>query len=110
MCLKLAKLTAENIATNSAAILASEANIQAVKLANSGLIQADGNLVLASADVVNNGGTIKARSGLSIIASNDIVNYSGKMRGNTVALNAGRDLVTDGVISSFFVRAKSHIL
>ncbi|MBF0354866.1 MAG: hypothetical protein HQL43_06480 [Alphaproteobacteria bacterium] len=34
----------------------------------------------------------------------------GKMRDNTVARNAVRDVVADGVISPFLVWAKSHIL
>ncbi|MDR1076907.1 MAG: hemagglutinin repeat-containing protein [Xanthomonadaceae bacterium] len=57
-----------------------------------GAIRADSDVVLQAQDLLNDGGVIGAGDRLTLLAGNDLVNRNGRIEGNDVALEAGRDV------------------
>lgn len=99
--LYLARVTTDNLKTRSAQIVATAANIQAAQVANSGLIATDGALsIVASGDVRNQGGAMVAGTTLAVRADTDVLNLSGTMQGDTVAVAAGRDVIASTLITT----------
>ncbi|MDK9724927.1 MAG: filamentous hemagglutinin N-terminal domain-containing protein [Sterolibacteriaceae bacterium MAG5] len=62
-------------------------------LDNSGTIRSDGSLNLAAADLVNRAGLIRAGDDAHIDVANDLLNLSGTIRGRTLDIAAGRDIL-----------------
>lgn len=99
--LYLAKATAGEIAPQGAGIIASAATVQAAQVVNSGLVSTSGALkVAATGDVTNQGGTLAAGTGLQVGAGQDVVNLSGTMKGQSVAVTAGRDVVSSTAVTN----------
>ncbi|VWC91690.1 Large exoprotein involved in heme utilization or adhesion [Burkholderia contaminans] len=70
---------------------------------NTGVIKGGTKTVLTATDILNRGGTISssATNGTTVVsASNDVVNASGMITGNRVAVSAGRDIVNTTLIDA----------
>ncbi|OIR09839.1 filamentous hemagglutinin [mine drainage metagenome] len=59
---------------------------------NSGTIRANTALSINANDITNQGGTISSGGSAILVASNDILNLSGNISGADVSLTAGRDI------------------
>ncbi|MBU1426195.1 MAG: DUF637 domain-containing protein [Gammaproteobacteria bacterium] len=69
-------------------------------LNNSGTIRANTSLSIDAKDISNRGGTISSGGSLDLNASNDILNQSGNINGGSVTLTAGRDIVSERLTDS----------
>ncbi|NFV79466.1 filamentous hemagglutinin N-terminal domain-containing protein, partial [Magnetospirillum aberrantis] len=99
--LYLARVSRDNIAPQSAGIIATTAAIQAAQVVNSGAISTSGALKVASAgDVVNQGGVLAAGTTLDVTAADDVLNLSGGLKGDTVTVSAGRDVVASTAVTT----------
>ncbi|MGT0246465.1 hemagglutinin repeat-containing protein [Burkholderia pyrrocinia] len=70
---------------------------------NTGVIKGGTKTVLTATDILNRGGTISssATNGTTVVsASNDVVNSSGMITGNRVAVSAGRDIVNTTLVDA----------
>ncbi|WP_407971331.1 hemagglutinin repeat-containing protein [Burkholderia pyrrocinia] len=70
---------------------------------NTGVIKGGTKTVLTATDILNRGGTISSSStnGTTVVsASNDVVNSSGMITGNRVAVSAGRDIVNTTLVDA----------
>lgn len=71
-------------------------------LSNRGALQAQDSILLAANKVTNELGLIDAsRGSTAIVSDTDIINRSGMISGNSVQLNAGRDIQIDAVTRQF---------
>lgn len=106
----LAHANANDLQPTGALIAADDVEIHATGSAtNSGVIKGGTQTVISATNIVNRGGSIGSStdSGTTVIAAtNDVVNASGRITGNRVAVLAGHDIVnttladTVGVSSS----------
>ncbi|GAU02137.1 adhesin/hemolysin [Burkholderia stabilis] len=70
---------------------------------NTGVIKGGTKTVLTATDILNRGGSISssATNGTTVVsASNDVVNSSGMITGNRVAVSAGRDIVNTTLVDA----------
>ncbi|MDN7900890.1 hemagglutinin repeat-containing protein [Burkholderia cepacia] len=70
---------------------------------NTGDIKGGTKTVLTATDILNRGGTISSSgaNGTTVVsASNDVVNASGMITGNRVAVSAGRDIVNTTLVDA----------
>ncbi|EDT40971.1 hemagglutinin repeat-containing protein [Burkholderia ambifaria] len=77
---------------------------------NSGVIKGGSKTVLTATDILNRGGTISSSNtnGTTVVsASNDVVNASGMITGNRVAVSAGRDIVNTTLVDTVGVSGAS---
>ncbi|VBB14142.1 hemagglutinin repeat-containing protein [Burkholderia stabilis] len=100
----LAKTHANDLQPTGALIAADDIEIRAAGSAtNSGVIKGGSKTVVTATDILNRGGTI-ASSGANgttvVLASNDVVNASGQITGNRVAVLAGRDVVNTTLVDT----------
>jgi len=59
---------------------------------NSGTIRANTALSINAKDITNRAGTISSGGSAALVAGNDILNLSGKISGESINLTAGRDI------------------
>ncbi|QTO45696.1 hemagglutinin repeat-containing protein [Burkholderia latens] len=95
---------ANDLQQTGALIAADDVQIHAVGSAtNSGVIKGGTKTVLTATDILNRGGTIASGSanGTTVVsATNDVVNASGMITGNRVAVTAGRDIVNTTLVDA----------
>ncbi|MDR0244135.1 MAG: hemagglutinin repeat-containing protein [Burkholderia sp.] len=100
----LAKTHANDLQPTGALIAADDIEIRAAgSTTNSGVIKGGSKTVVAATDILNRGGTIASSSenGTTVVsASNDVVNASGQITGNRVAVLAGRDVVNTTLVDT----------
>jgi len=109
----MAQTHANDLQPTGALIAADDVEIHATGSAtNSGVIKGSTKTVLTATDILNRGGTISSRgtNGTTVVsASNDVVNASGMITGNRVAVLAGRDIVNTTLVDAAGVNAASGI-
>ncbi|MBN3805140.1 filamentous hemagglutinin N-terminal domain-containing protein [Paraburkholderia sp. Ac-20336] len=92
----LAQTHADDLQPGGALIAADDVAIHATGSAtNSGIIRGGTQTVLSATDILNRGGTIASSgtNGTTIVsATNDVVNASGQIAGNRMAVLAGNDI------------------
>ena len=95
---------ANDLQPTGALIAADDVEIHTVgSTTNSGVIKGGTKTVLTATDILNRGGTISSSStnGTTVVsASNDVVNSSGMITGNRVAVSAGRDIVNTTLVDA----------
>ncbi|WP_322026758.1 hemagglutinin repeat-containing protein [Burkholderia sp. BCC1977] len=95
---------ANDLQPTGALITADDVEIHTVgSTTNSGVIKGGTKTVLTATDILNRGGTISssATNGTTVVsASNDVVNSSGMITGNRVAVSAGRDIVNATLVDA----------
>ncbi|WP_230939471.1 hemagglutinin repeat-containing protein [Burkholderia diffusa] len=95
---------ANDLQPTGALITADDVEIHTVgSTTNSGVIKGGTKTVLTATDILNRGGTISSSStnGTTVVsASNDVVNSSGMITGNRVAVSAGRDIVNTTLVDA----------
>jgi filamentous hemagglutinin len=92
----LTRLQANDLRPNGSLIAADNIDIKVSgTLQNSGTILGSKNTSLSATDVVNQSGTISSVGNTVIVASNDIKNLSGTIRGHRLGILAGHDIVND---------------
>ncbi|WGY71816.1 hemagglutinin repeat-containing protein [Burkholderia cepacia] len=100
----LAKTHANDLQPTGALIAADDVEIRAAgSTTNSGVIKGGTKTVVTATDILNRGGTIASdgTNGTTVVsASNDVVNASGQMTGNRVAVLAGRDVVNTTLVDA----------
>ncbi|GAB2915451.1 hypothetical protein GCM10027093_62610 [Paraburkholderia jirisanensis] len=102
----LAHIHANDLQPTGALIAADDIVIHATgSTINSGVIRGGTQTVVSATDVLNRGGTIGSGSGSSagngttvVSAVNDVVNASGRITGNRVAVLAGHDIVNTTLV------------
>jgi filamentous hemagglutinin len=84
---------ANDLQPTGALIAADDVEIHTVgSTTNSGVIKGGTKTVLTATDILNRGGTISSSAtngATQVVASNDVVNSSGMITGNRVAVSAG---------------------
>lgn len=100
----MAQTHANDLQPSGGLIAADDVEIHAVGTAtNTGVIKGGSKTVLTATDILNRGGTISssATNGTTVVsASNDVVNSSGMIAGNRVAVSAGRDIVNTTLVDA----------
>ncbi|WP_433705656.1 beta strand repeat-containing protein [Paraburkholderia sacchari] len=100
----LAHVRANDLQPTGALIAADDVEIHATGNANnSGVIKGGTQTVISATNIVNRGGSIGSRTGNGttvVSASNDIVNASGRITGNRVAVLAGHDIVNATLVDT----------
>lgn len=104
----LAHAHANDLQLGGALIAADDVEIHATGSAtNSGVIRGGTQTVIAATSILNRGGSIGSGSGSStdsgttvVSATNDVVNASGRITGNRVAVLAGHDIVNTTLVDS----------
>ncbi|WP_081337604.1 hemagglutinin repeat-containing protein [Burkholderia pseudomultivorans] len=100
----MAQTHANDLQPTGALIAADDIQIHAAGSAtNSGVIKGGTKTVLTATDILNRGGTIASGSagGTTVVsATNDVVNASGMITGNRVAVMAGRDIVNTTLVDA----------
>jgi len=107
----MAQTHANDLQPTGALVAADDVEIHTTgSTTNSGVIKGGTKTVLTATDILNRGGTISssATNGTTIVsASNDVVNASGMITGNRVAVIAGRDIVNTTLVDASGVSAAS---
>ncbi|WP_414143716.1 beta strand repeat-containing protein, partial [Burkholderia stagnalis] len=100
----MAQTHANDLQPSGGLIAADDVEIHTVGTAtNTGVIKGGSKTVLTATDILNRGGTISssATNGTTVVsASNDVVNSSGMITGNRVAVSAGRDIVNTTLVDA----------
>ena len=100
----LAKTHANDLQPTGALIAADDIEIRAAgSTTNSGVIKGRTKTVVTATDILNRGGTIASSgtNGTTVMsASNDVVNASGQIMGNRVAVLAGRDVINTTLVDT----------
>lgn len=100
----MAQTHANDLQPSGGLIAADDVEIHTVGTAtNTGVIKGGSKTVLTATDILNRGGTISssATNGTTVVsASNDVVNSSGMIAGNRVAVSAGRDIVNTTLVDA----------
>ncbi|WP_175755074.1 hemagglutinin repeat-containing protein [Burkholderia cepacia] len=100
----LAKTHANDLQPTGALIAADDVEIRAAgSTTNSGVIKGGTKTVVTATDILNRGGTIASSgtNGTTVVsASNDVVNASGQITGNRVAVLAGRDVANTTLVDT----------
>ncbi|WP_244138051.1 hemagglutinin repeat-containing protein [Burkholderia sp. BCC0398] len=100
----MAQTHANDLQPTGALIAADDVEIHATGSAtNSGVIKGGTKTVLTATDILNRGGAISSSgtNGTTVVsASNDVVNASGMITGNRVAVSAGRDIVNTTLVDT----------
>ncbi|WP_144113075.1 hemagglutinin repeat-containing protein [Paraburkholderia sp. BCC1886] len=100
----LAQIHANDLRPTGALIAADDVQIHASGSAtNSGVIKGGTQTVIAATDILNRGGAIgsSADSGTTLVsATNDVVNASGRISGNRVAVLAGHDVLNTTLVDT----------
>lgn len=100
----LAKTHANDLQPTGALIVADDVEIRAAgSTTNSGVIKGGTKTVVTATDILNRGGTIASSgtNGTTVVsASNDVVNASGQITGNRVAVLAGRDVANTTLVDT----------
>ncbi|WP_321785259.1 hemagglutinin repeat-containing protein [Burkholderia pyrrocinia] len=95
---------ANDLQPTGALIAADDVEIHTIgSTTNTGVIKGGTKTVLTATDILNRGGTISSSStnGTTVVsASNDVVNSSGMITGNRVAVSAGRDIVNTTLVDA----------
>lgn len=98
----MAKTHANDLQPTGGLIAADDVEIHTVgSTTNSGVIKGGTKTILAATDILNRGGSISSSgtNGTTVLsASNDVVNSSGRITGNRVAVAAGRDIVNTTLV------------
>ncbi|WP_423380296.1 hemagglutinin repeat-containing protein [Burkholderia sp. LMG 32019] len=104
---------ANDLQPTGALIAADDVEIHTIgSTTNSGVIKGGTKTVLTATDILNRGGSISssATNGTTVVsASNDVVNSSGMITGNRVAVSAGRDIVNTTLVDAAGVNAASGV-
>lgn len=96
----LSRLHATDLSPSGALIAADDISIQTSgTLQNSGTIKGGTRTILTATDIVNRGGTLGSGGDNILQAGNDILNQSGSVNGQRIAMLAGRDIRNERVIS-----------
>ncbi|RQZ59632.1 hemagglutinin repeat-containing protein [Burkholderia sp. Bp9004] len=107
----MAQTHANDLQPTGALIAADDVEIHtAGSTTNSGVIKGGSKTVLTATDILNRGGTISSdsKNGTTVVsASNDVVNASGMITGNRVAVSAGRDIVNTTLVDTVGVSGAS---
>jgi len=100
----LAHARANDLQPTGALIAADDVEIHATgNAANSGVIRGGTQTVISATNIVNRGGSIgsSAANGTTVVtAANDVVNASGRITGNRVAVLAGHDIVNETLVDA----------
>ncbi|CAG4898087.1 hemagglutinin repeat-containing protein [Paraburkholderia gardini] len=100
----LAQTHANDLQPTGALIAADDVEIHATGSAtNSGVIRGGTQTVVAATNILNRGGSIgsSADNGTTVVsATNDVVNASGRITGNRVAVLAGHDIVNTTLVDT----------
>ncbi|WP_081069546.1 hemagglutinin repeat-containing protein [Burkholderia stagnalis] len=100
----MAQTHANDLQPSGGLIAADDVEIHTVGTAtNTGVIKGGSKTVLTATDILNRGGTISSSvtNGTTVVsASNDVVNSSGMITGNRVAVSAGRDIVNTTLVDA----------
>ncbi|WP_186261495.1 hemagglutinin repeat-containing protein, partial [Burkholderia gladioli] len=103
----MAQTHANDLQPTGGLIAADDVEIHALgSTTNSGVIKGGTKTVLAAADILNRGGTVSSNgtngtNGTTVVsASHDVVNASGMITGNRVAVSAGRDIVNTTLVDA----------
>ncbi|WP_420482794.1 hemagglutinin repeat-containing protein [Burkholderia cepacia] len=98
----MAKTHANDLQPTGGLIAADDVEIHTVgSTTNSGVIKGGTKTILTATDILNRGGSISSSgtNGTTVLsASNDVVNSSGQITGNRVAVAAGRDIVNTTLV------------
>ncbi|MBJ9939470.1 hemagglutinin repeat-containing protein [Burkholderia multivorans] len=109
----MAQTHANDLQPTGALIAADDVEIHTAGSAtNSGVIKGGTKTVLTATDILNRGGTIASGSanGTTVVsATNDVVNASGMITGNRVAVMAGRDIVNTTLVDTVGVMGASGV-
>ncbi|WP_211709063.1 two-partner secretion domain-containing protein, partial [Paraburkholderia aspalathi] len=107
----LAHTHANDLQPTGALIVADDVEIHATGSAtNSGVIRGGTQTVVSATGILNRGGTIgsSGTNGTTVVsATNDVINASGQITGNRVAVIAGRDIVNTTLVDTVGVSAVS---
>ncbi|WP_211697347.1 hemagglutinin repeat-containing protein, partial [Paraburkholderia aspalathi] len=107
----LAHTHANDLQPTGALIAADDVEIHATGSAtNSGVIRGGTQTVVSATDILNRGGTIgsSGTNGTTVVsATSDVINASGQITGNRVAVLAGRDIVNTTLVDTVGVSAVS---
>nr|WP_230942544.1 hemagglutinin repeat-containing protein [Burkholderia stagnalis] len=109
----MAQTHANDLQPSGGLIAADDVEIHTVGTAtNTGVIKGGSKTVLTATDILNRGGTISS-SGMNgstqVVASNDVVNASGLITGNRVAVSADRDIVNTTLVDATGVSGASGV-
>jgi len=100
----LAHTHANDLQPTGALITADDVEIHATgSVTNSGVIKGGTQTVISATNIVNRGGSIgsSADNGTTVLsATNDVVNASGRITGNRVAVLAGHDIVNTTLVDT----------
>src|SRR6202012_5518501 len=100
----LAHAHANDLQPTGALISADDVEIHATGSAtNSGVIKGGTQTVIAATNILNRGGSIGSSTdnGMTVVsATNDVVNASGRITGNRVAVLAGHDIVNTTLVDT----------
>lgn len=100
----MASVRANDLQPSGALIAADDIEIHAAGNAtNSGVIKGGTQTVISATNIVNRGGAIGSRpeDGTTVLsAANDVVNASGRIAGNRVAVLAGHDIVNTMLVDA----------
>ncbi|TDN69873.1 hemagglutinin repeat-containing protein [Paraburkholderia sp. BL10I2N1] len=100
----LAQTHPNDLQPSGALISADDVEIHATGSAtNSGVIKGGTQTVVSATDILNRGGSISSSGtdGTTVVsATNDVVNASGQITGNRVAVLAGRDIVNTTLVDT----------
>ncbi|MGN7983744.1 hemagglutinin repeat-containing protein [Burkholderia sp. 22313] len=100
----LAQTHANDLQPTGALIAADDVEIHATgSTTNSGVIKGGTKTVVTATDILNRGGSISSNgaNGTTVVsATNDVVNASGMITGNRVAVLAGRDIVNTTLVDT----------
>ncbi|MGX5881381.1 hemagglutinin repeat-containing protein, partial [Burkholderia gladioli] len=100
----MAQTHANDLQPTGGLIAADDVEIHALgSTTNSGVIKGGTKTVLAAADILNRGGTVSSNgtNGTTVLsASHDVVNASGMITGDRVAVSAGRDIVNTTLVDA----------
>ncbi|CAG9241907.1 Filamentous hemagglutinin [Burkholderia diffusa] len=100
----MAQTHANDLQPTGALIAADDVEIHTTgTTTNTGVIKGGTKTVLTATDILNRGGTISssATNGTTVVsATNDVVNASGMITGNRVAVSAGRDIVNTTLVDA----------
>ena len=88
----LSSVQEADLKPSGALISANVININGSSVNNSGTIRANTALSINANDITNQGGTINSGGSNTLVASNDILNLSGAISGTDISLTAGRDI------------------
>ncbi|WP_081085138.1 hemagglutinin repeat-containing protein [Burkholderia territorii] len=109
----MAQTHANDLQPTGALIAADDVEIHTTgTTTNTGVIKGGTKTVLTATDILNRGGTISssATNGTTVVsATNDVVNASGMITGNRVAVSAGRDIVNTTLVDATGVNATSGV-